>query len=151
MNDKVYIKDLEKSYEIINTTNSEIDNKSLTMIVIIGAMITLQLAFILPTFKGNPTGTSICICSSVMYIISILLFTIALITRRFKYYPDMDTIVDNYESGISEVEYIDSTIGMYGSTNEYNLSVIKFKGIVTKISFIIFIIAIGLTLLSVIW
>lgn len=150
MNDDVYINDLKQSYEIINNTNTEIDNKSLSMIVIIGAMITIQLSFLLPTFKNNPTGTSICIWASVVYIVPILLFTISLISRRFKYYPDMESIIDNYECDISESEYITSTIGMYGSTNKYNLEVINFKGIISRIGFIAFIIAIGLTLISVI-
>lgn len=115
MEDKIYINDLKQSYEIINNTNSEIDNKSLTMIVIIGAMLTVQLSFLLPTFKDNPTGTCICMWASVTYIVSILLFTIALFTKRFKYYPDMDSIIDNYENNVSYDEYVESTIGMYGS------------------------------------
>lgn len=150
MEDKIYINDLKQSYEIINNTNSEIDNKSLTMIVIIGAMLTVQLSFLLPTFKDNPTGTCICMWASVTYIVSILLFTIALFTKRFKYYPDMDSIIDNYENNVSYDEYVESTIGMYGSTNKYNLKVIKFKGILTRISFIPFILGICLTLYSVI-
>lgn len=150
MNDEVYINDLKQSYEIINNTNSEIDNKSLSMIVVIGAMLTIQLSFLLPTFKENPTGTSICIGASVMYITSIVLFTISLISRRFKYYPDMESIIDNYECKISTEDYITSTIGMYGSTNKYNLEIINFKGMISRLGFIVFIIAIGLTLISVI-
>lgn len=149
MNDKVFINDLKQSYEIINNTNTEIDNKSLSMIVIMGAMMTIQLSFLLPTFKNNPTGTSICIWASVVYIVSILLFTISLISRRFKYYPDMDSIVENYEKNISEEEYVEYTIGIYGSTNNYNLRVINFKGLISRMGFITFIIAILLTLISV--
>lgn len=110
MEDKIFINDLKQSYEIINKTNSEIDNKSLTMIVIIGAMLTVQLSFLLPTFKDNPTGTFICMWDSIMYIVAILLFTIALITKRFKYYPDMNSIINNYENMVSEDEYVESTI-----------------------------------------
>jgi len=150
MEDKIYINDLKQSYEIINKTNSEIDNKSLTMIVIMGTMLTVQLSFLLPTFKDNPTGSCICMWASIMYIVAILLFTIALLTKRFKYYPDMNSIINNYENMVSEEEYVESTIGRYGSTNNYNLKVIKFKGIVTRIGFIPFILGICLTLYSVI-
>ena len=150
MKDTIYINDLKKSYEIINNTNSEIDNKALSMIIITSAMITLQLSFILPTFKENPTGATTCFLSSMCYLLSIISFTLVLITKRFKYYPDMNSIIDNYEKEVLEEEYITSTIGRYGSTNQHNLKVINFKGIVSIISFIFFIAGVILTVISVV-
>lgn len=150
MNDKIYINDLKQSYEIINNTNSEIDNKALNMIILTSAMVTLQLSFILPTFKDNPAGASICFWSSISYLLSILLFIIVLCTKRFKYYPDMSSIIDNYENMVDEEDYVTLTIGRYGSTNKYNLKVVNFKGIVSRISFIFFIMGLVLTIISVV-
>lgn len=147
MDDLINVENIKRSYQIVDDTIQNLDNKSVQMISIIGIMFTIQVT-ILP---GNVSsfGSIFLIFSLISYFISAFLFIKSCIVRKYKFYPTPETVCHHYEDDVPEEEYISEYIGECDHVINFNLNILKQKGGDSQFGFYFFSLGLFLTLLTV--
>ena len=146
MDNQIFVNDLEKTYKLIDATNNELDSKSVSMIMIIGTMLSLQASFLFPKVTGYIS--ILCLISLIMYSIALILFIKPLITKKFKLYPNLHSIKECYEYDVSYEEYYIHALGKYDDVIEYNMSQILSKGKFAWLGFYFLIFGVIFTVLT---
>lgn len=149
MDNEILLQELEKANELINASNTELDNKATNMIIIIGAMFSLQASFLFPNTANYES--IICLLSLICYSVALLLFIKPLITKKFKLYPNLNAIKEYYEYDLSENEYQEQVLGRYNNVITYNTDQILSKGKYTWLGFCFLIGGIIFTVLTIIF
>lgn len=126
MNNRILLQEIEKANELINATNTELDSKSISMIMVIGTMLSIQVSFLFPKLTGY--GSIICLVSLICYSVALLLFVKPLITKKFKVYPNLKAIKKYYEEDFSEDEYQEQVLGRYNDVITFNTEQVLSKG-----------------------
>ena len=147
MDNQVLIQELEKAYSIIDASNTELDNKSINMIIIIGAMLSLQASFLFPLTCNYIS--IICLISLFCYSIALILFIKPLITKKFKVYPNLEAIKEYYECEYTISEYENQVLGRYNEVISYNTKQIFVKGKYSWLGFYFLIFGVIFTVLAV--
>ena len=147
MDNQVLIQELEKAYSIIDASNTELDNKSINMIIIIGAMLSLQASFLFPLTCNYIS--IICLISLFCYSIALILFIKPLITKKFKVYPNLEAIKEYYECEYTISEYENQVLGRYNEVISYNTKQIFVKGKYSWLGFYFLIFGVIFTVLTV--
>lgn len=149
MINQILLQEIEKAYELINASNNELDNKATNMIIIIGAMFSVQASFLFPVTKNF--GSIICLLSLVFYSVALILFIKPLITKKFKVYPNLNAIKEYYEYDLSEEEYQEQVLGRYNDVITFNTGQILSKGKYAWLGFYFLIAGVVCTVLTIIF
>lgn len=147
MDNQILIQELEKAYSIIDASNTELDNKSINMIIIIGAMLSLQVSFLFPLTCNYIS--IICLISLFCYSIALILFIKPLITKKFKVYPNIDAVKEYYEYDYDDAEYQEQVLGRYNDVITFNEEQILSKGKYSWLGFYFLIFGVIFTVLTV--
>ena len=124
----IYLEQMETAYNNIEKSNKEIDNKSFTMIGIIGVMLTLP-ATVFPYQNIHPWFIKVLfIISIITYGIAITFFTTVVFARDFEIFPNSEGVKKEYEKDTPDDEFIAKCTGSYYRAAEYNNNIIRSKG-----------------------
>ena len=147
MDNEILLTELEKTYGLIESSNIQLDNKASNMIMIIGAMLSLQASFLFPL--TSTYSSIICLISLISYSIALILFIKPLIISRFKLYPNLKSIKEYYEFDVSSEEYEFQVLGKYNDVIDYNMSRILSKGKYSYLGFYFMILGVVFTILTI--
>ena len=150
IDDKEYLSQMKNVYDYIECANVEIDNKASSMVTVLSAMFALQVTLLFPLTIKNFAESVICLLSLFSYFISLLFFIKHLFLKKYKIYPNVESITDFYESKVDKSEFISKSLALYSDSIKHNNEIIHSKSSYSNKGFYFFIFGLILTIITLI-
>lgn len=129
MDDFIFLEWMKVAYEVVEENNRNIDDKSIRMITIIGAMFTIQATLTSYLICNPPVHILIIFLASLLsYLFSCILFICSISIRKFEAFPTNDSIIHTYEKNFNEEDFVNGFLGDYNEALKNNENILAQKG-----------------------
>ncbi len=135
-------------YKEVNQNNTEMDNKSNNMIVLLGIMISLQATII---FSTSLESTIIMMLSLLFYFIGLILFVYSYYLKKFNVAPNNNQLIDyGKDNNVSSNQMIVSLNCDLNDAINHNVNLITKKGRIINYGMCFLIIGVLSTVFSIV-